>query len=450
METIYTVSALTEILRDTLEKRLPFVWVRGEISNLSRSGSGHIYFSLKDERSQLQCVWFAGRQKSCSGTFNPLTGEVYDTPQPPVASMLRNGLELLCAGGLGVYGARGCYQLLVDLAQPVGEGTLMLEFEKLKTRLAQAGYFALERKRPLPFNPTRIALVTSPRGAAIHDFLELAAVRGAGAKIRLFPVPVQGNEAAARMAEAIGNANNQDWAQAIVLIRGGGSLEDLWAFNEELLADAVFASRLPVIAGIGHEVDFTLADLTADVRAATPSHAAQLLWPLRSDLWQRLDELSLSLGRPVRYRLESGENLLEQLNQSIAWHSPAQRLVRLEQQLADLALATTRSLALLLERKQNLYQGLASQFNLGSERMLAGKNRLLEQLEQKLSSLNPAAPLSRGYAWLYTAAGPVTSVKQLVAGDRLGAVLPDGVLELTVASKEEIPSVPFEQTSKEE
>lgn len=450
METIYTVSALTEILRDTLEKRLPFVWVRGEITNLSRPESGHIYFSLKDDRSQIQCVWFAGRQKSCSGSFNPLTGEVYDPPQPPVATILRNGLEILCAGGLGVYGARGYYQLLVDLAQPVGEGALMLEFEKLKARLARAGYFALERKRALPFNPTRIALITSPRGAAIHDFLELAALRGAGAKIRLFAVPVQGNEAAGRIAQAICQANELDWAQAIVLIRGGGSLEDLWAFNDERLADAIFASRLPVIAGIGHEVDFTLADLTADMRAATPSHAAQLLWPLRSDLWQRLDELSLSLGRPLRYRLESGERSLEQLSQRLEWHSPVQKLARFEQQITDLALRMTRSFALLLERKQLLYRGLADKFNIGADKMLTAKNRVLEQLEQKLRALNPAAPLSRGYAWLYNSAGPITSVNQLASGDSLRAMLPDGVLELTVSGKEEFTHAPFEQPLKEE
>ena len=291
---ILTVRALTEQLRRSLEGRFPFVWVRGEVSNLSRPGSGHIYFSLKDQDAQLQCVWFRGQQRQAEQgrAFDPLTGEVFDTPRPSPLELLRNGLDLLCAGRVSVYAPRGQYQLLVELVQPTGQGLLAQAFEERKRKLAEAGYFSQERKRPLPWNPQRVALITSPSGAAIHDFLELARNRGCGAEIRLFPASVQGEEAAPEIIRALDEINARGWAQVIVLIRGGGSLEDLWAFNEEAVAEAVFCSRLPVLAGIGHEVDVTLADLTADLRAATPSHAAQLLWPLRAELRQRLDEAS--------------------------------------------------------------------------------------------------------------------------------------------------------------
>ena len=279
---ILTVRALTEQLRRSLEGRFPFVWVRGEVSNLSRPGSGHIYFSLKDQDAQLQCVWFRGQQRQAEQgqAFDPLTGEVFDTPRPSPLELLRNGLDLLCAGRISVYAPRGQYQLLVELVQPTGQGLLAQAFEERKRKLAEAGYFAQERKRPLPWNPQRVALITSPSGAAIHDFLELAQNRGCGAEIRLFPASVQGEEAAPEIIRALDEINAQGWAQVIVLIRGGGSLEDLWAFNEEAVAEAVFCSRLPVLAGIGHEVDVTLADLTAGLCARNSGNAWTRRLPL--------------------------------------------------------------------------------------------------------------------------------------------------------------------------
>ena len=230
---ILTVRALPAQLRRSLEGRFPFVWVRGEVSNLSRPGSGHIYFSLKDQDAQLQCVWFRGQQRQAEQgqAFDPLTGEVFDTPRPSPLELLRNGLDLLCAGRISVYAPRGQYQLLVELVQPTGQGLLAQAFEERKRKLAEAGYFAQERKRPLPWNPQRVALITSPSGAAIHDFLELAQNRGCGAEIRLFPASVQGEEAAPEIIRALDEINAQGWAQVIVLIRGGGSLESS-ALNE--------------------------------------------------------------------------------------------------------------------------------------------------------------------------------------------------------------------------
>lgn len=432
METIHTVGALTDILRETLERRLPFVWVRGEVTNLSRPGSRHLYFHLKDERAQLQCVWFSHKQRTGAEKFDPLTGEVYESPQPPVAETLRNGMELLCAGAISVYAARGQYQLLVELVQPAGKGLLAQEFEKLKMRLFNAGYFAIERKRPIPANPVRIALITSPKGAAIHDFLELAQARGSGARIRLFPAPVQGDGAAAAITAMIELANSQDWAQAIVLIRGGGSLEDLWAFNEEVLATAVYNSRLPILAGIGHEVDFTLADMTADLRAATPSHAAQLLWPLRRELWQQLDDLETALIRAEGANLVKAEKELARVENALNWLSPAQKLARLREQLGALSSRLARGIMLLLERKEANLAYQIEKCGLGAEKFVMGINLKIDRLAQALKALNPAAPLGRGYARLYNASGPVVSVKQLAPGSPVNAMLADGELSLEV------------------
>lgn len=432
--TIFTVSALTDILRDTLEKRLPFVWVRGEITNLSRPASGHLYFSLKDDRSQLQCVWFNHKQRSATGGFDPFTGEVYEIPQVSVPDSLRNGMELLCAGGMSVYAARGQYQLIIEFAQPAGAGVLAREFERIKLRLSAAGYFALERKRRIPVNPVRVALITSPQGAAIHDFLELAQARGSGAVIRLYPVPVQGPGAAARIVEMLELANRQDWAQVIVLIRGGGSLEDLWAFNEEILAAAVFQSHTPVLAGIGHEVDFTLADMTADARAATPSHAAQMLWPLRRELWQKLDGLELALARVTASRLQAAENTLVGLGNALGLLSPAQKLLHLEERLSSLDSRLAREKSLLVERQDTRLNMLSQRCHLLGRKCLIDKVQILERLASRLAVLNPGVRLEGGYCFLYNDTGPISSIKQVHKGDALKAILPDGGLVLKVTA----------------
>lgn len=436
MENIYSVSALTEILRDTLEKRLPFVWVRGEITNLSRPGSGHIYFTLKDERAQLQCVWFAHKRRLANGKFDPLTGEVYEKPQTPVSEILRNGMELLCAGSMSVYPARGQYQLLIELVQACGEGVLAQEFEKLKLRLSEAGYFKMERKRPLPFNPARVALITSPKGAAIHDFLELAQTRGTGAEIRLYPVPVQGAGAAEQIAAMIYLINSGDWAQVITIIRGGGSLEDLWSFNEEGLAKAIFDSRIPVLAGIGHEVDFTLSDMTADMRAATPSHAAQILWPSRCDFWQKLDNLDVALSRASGNRLDTAEKELARLEKAMQWLSPGQKLARFKERIDELSQSLGRETGLLLERYSCALE-ISSQREEAAVRQFVEKRAArLDEMSNKLEALNPAAPLRRGYAYLYNDQGAISSVLQISSGQSLNAMLADGKIALLVGEIE--------------
>ena len=248
---ILTVRQLTAQIKDAVENGFPYVWVRGEVTNVSRPSSGHIYFSLKDENALLQAVWFKGSQKERE-TFDPLTGEVFeDGPRLSLAGTLRNGQQVICAGRLTVYAPRGGYQLVVELAQDSGEGQLHLALEALKRKLAEKGYFSLERKRPIPEHPPRVAVITAPSGAAIRDFLRLSGERGTGCEIRIHPVPVQGDDAPPLLAEAIGQANAEAWADLIVLIRGGGSLQDLWAFNDERVARAIADSHIPVISAVG-------------------------------------------------------------------------------------------------------------------------------------------------------------------------------------------------------
>ncbi len=277
MDNILSVRELTERLRRMVEQRFPFVWVRGETTNLSRPSSGHLYFSLREGADLLNCVWFRGQQRE-SESFDPLTGEVWEGgPRPGIAATLENGREIICAGRLSVYGPRGGHQLIVELAQEAGQGLLAAALEELKRKLAARGYFDQSRKRPLPACPERVALVTAPTGAAVRDFIRISSERGLGSSIRIYPSPVQGDDAPPLLAEAIGQANAEAWADLIVLIRGGGSLQDLWAFNDERVARAIFESRLPVLTGVGHEIDHSIADFVADRSAATPSHAAQML-----------------------------------------------------------------------------------------------------------------------------------------------------------------------------
>lgn len=478
-ERILSVSELTDRMRRALEGGFPFVWVRGEIGELSFPGSGHIYFTLKDAGAQLQCVWFRDRQLR-GRNFDPLTGEIFSEPRPDPVRLLRQGTEVFCAGQISIYGPRGRYQLMVELVQAGGRGLLAQAFEERKQMLAARGYFAAERKRPLPASPCRVALVTSPAGAAIHDFMELAADRGLGAEIRLFPVRVQGEGAAGQICRALEEIDRQGWAQVTVIVRGGGSLEDLWCFNEEVVATAIFASRTPVLAGIGHEVDVTLADMTADVRAATPSHAAQLLWPLRREYWQGLDELCLALERARQRWWQKCEDRLQRCERGLRLCSPERRLEGAELRLAHLCqrlrqagerMLRERELALghsrerlraltgpgRLERRrqqldaleQRLGRGLAALWHtqerhvrdharalsrLGQEQM-ACREHELQCLELRLAACNPLAPLGRGYAVVRMDNGSVlSSTGQVRIGEDVRILLRDGEVEARITA----------------
>jgi exodeoxyribonuclease VII large subunit len=419
MPHIFDVSELTSALKETLEGEFPFVWVKGQISNLARPASGHVYFTLKDDYAVLPVVWFrSSRRDLMDGEVDPLTGEVMDGENRPE---IENGSEVLCAGRLSIYQPRGTYQLIAELVQERGLGELHARFEALKKKLLGLGYFETLRKRPLPESPVRVAVVTSAGGAAVRDFIRVASERGSGAEIRVYDTPVQGDAAPARIAEALGRASRDGWAEMAVLIRGGGSIEDLWAFNEEMVACAIFESPIPVLTGIGHEVDTTISDLTADKRAATPSHAAQLLWPERRVLVQAVDELEMDLVRAFKDLVACKSTALSQYDRALSWLSPLRRIERAEDQLSREVRSLATAFKSLIEGKatvvdraelrlksafgpasmdsrQDFVNILANRLRRAAKEFGLQKDRRLEVFETRLSAVNPLGPLDRGYA----------------------------------------------------
>lgn len=438
-DAVLTVGQLTRSVKNAVEGAFPFVWVRGQVSNCSRPGSGHLYFSLKDDEAVLNAVWFKGNQKNAE-TFDPLTGEVFEGgPRPGLAATLDNGQEVICAGKLTVYPPRGAYQLVVELAQDAGVGRLQMEFERIKAALLAKGYFDHERKRPLPMNPSRVAVVTAVTGAAVRDFLRMSAERGLGGEIRIYPTLVQGNEAPGQIARALRLAARDDWAEVVVLIRGGGSLEDLWAFNTEIVADALFDSPVPVVTGIGHEVDTSIADLVADARAATPTHAAQLLWTQRRDLAQRVDEMEIHLDRSWQRLLSRLETQMSSLTRALDWLSPIKTLARWEERLQTLADRLNRTAASGFDRAALRLQILEQRLSPAFSAVYSGHERNLERLTLRLDGLDPMRPLKRGYALARTAKGTfVRSVADAASGDYLDLILRDGILPVTVNSHKDL------------
>ncbi len=471
-DAVLTVGQLTRSIKSLLEGTYPFVWVRGQVSNVSRPSSGHLYFSLKDEEALLPAVWFK-RQQKAEELFDPLTGEVFeDGPRPGMAARLENGQEVTAAGTLTVYPPRGAYQLVVELVQDAGVSRLYQEFERMKAVLDARGFFSQERKRPLPRNPRRVAVVTAPAGAALRDFLRMAEERGSGAELRVYPSLVQGDEAPARLAAALDAACADGWAEVIVLIRGGGSLEDLWAFNTLEVAEALFRAQLPVLAGVGHEVDVSIADLVADARAATPTHAAQLWWVEKRELAQRLDELDLALAGAWRRCLSGRADRLAALERHLALLSPVRALERREERvlaaaqrlrqamtarlglpglllesLARRLSATAPERALIrhgerleslrqrlgqaqerrLERAAQSLEVLAPRLDGAHNALLSRKERDSERLGLRLAALDPKLPLERGYALARLPDGSFArSVYDAPPGQRLDLVLRDG------------------------
>ncbi len=436
MSIIYTVRELTDGIKRTLDAQFPFVWVKGEVSNLSRPSSGHIYFSLKDNDALLNCVWFKGNQRENDG-FDPLTGEVFENgPRPSMAASLTQGQQILCAGNLSVYAQRGVYQLTVSLVQDDGLGALYAAFDKLKSKLMDKGYFAPERKRSLIYNPQRVAVVTAASGAAIHDFLRIASNRGTGGHIRIYPTLVQGEGAAKAMSEVLQSIAAQAWAEVIVLIRGGGSFEDLWAFNEECLADAIFNSPIPVLAGIGHEPDVCLADMTADVRAATPSHAAQLLWPEREELMQYIDGFELALNDIIDNKMYNYSQLLNMREQALHWLSPVNIWQRQDERLSNFHARLMQCAKGFMERNQIKLDNFSSALPMSYSRYQEKLSAQMQGYYLRLLAHNPLAPLERGYALLQTEDGHVlTSVEQVKIGQNVHMSLLDGEIAAKVQKK---------------
>jgi len=399
---IYTVSRLNREARVLLERGFGSLWLEAEISNFARPGSGHWYFSLKDAAAQVRCAMF--RQRNMLASFTP-----------------RDGQKVLVRARVGLYEPRGEYQLLIDHIEDAGLGALKRQFEELAAKLSAEGLFSAERKRPLPRLPMRIGVITSPTGAAIRDILHVLARRFPAAGIVIYPVPVQGAQAAAEITAALALAGIRAECDVLILARGGGSLEDLWAFNDEALARAIVASPIPVVSGVGHEIDFTIADFAADVRAPTPSAAAEIVVP-DAEVWLKsLQMQGVRLARCMRRRLNDDRERLRWLSGRAALVSPGVRLVQQMQGLDDLEQRLSRGL------RQNLVQmragltGLQSRLWQSSpaarvrdaaarqsalyarltaaqlERLRHARERLLP-LVRTLQAVSPLATLSRGYA----------------------------------------------------
>lgn len=406
MTHVFTVSQLTRAVQEVVEAEFPFVWIQGQVGGVSRPGSGHIYFALKDELATLQVVWFRSNQSPAMNT--PARG-------------LQTGMDVLCAGRLTVYPPKGAYQLVAELVQDQGVGRLHLELEALKSKLSKEGLFASEHKQPLPSCPRRIAVVTAPGSAALKDFLHLSSGRGYAGEIVIYPTLVQGEGAADNVVAALEEANLEEWAEVIVLIRGGGSLEDLWTFNTEAVARAVFHSAIPVVTGIGHELDLTIADMAADARASTPSHAAQLVWPERAALQNRLQELEVSMQKAWQGFFHRRSQSLLLLQRALGWLSPQSSLKQAGWRLASLRerlersakrLAQTKTKALDAEmlrlgrcfspqswkRREERIQGLETRLEHGGARLLREKESRLDRLQSRLQAMDPSWPLTKGYA----------------------------------------------------
>lgn len=384
----WTVTDVTRYLRNLLsgDEHLQDLWVMGEVSNLSRPASGHLYFTLKDANASLRCVMW--RNTVIRQQVLPRDGEAVEVH-----------------GGVDIYEAGGQYQLYADLIRPAGEGLLYQEFLRLKARLEAEGLFEAERKRPIPKWPRRIGIVTSPTGAALRDMLNTIQRRFALVEVILAPSAVQGTEAPVNIVAALENLNQVTKPDVILLARGGGSMEDLWAFNDEGVVRAIVASMAPVITGVGHETDFTIADFAADLRAATPTAAAELATPNRVDLLALLFELS------ERIRLSAGANVqdlkwnLAELTNRLKLRSPEMRWLSDRQRLDDLA---RRASIAWLNR-------------------LKVENLRLEGASQRLDSLNPEAILERGYAIVTHQDGQlVRSIKDVSPGDDLEVRVSDG------------------------
>ena len=392
--TVRSVSEITDLLKSLIEQQphLQNVWVQGQVSNYNKSAAGHIYFTLKDEKSQIRCALF--RSSAVRVRFS-----------------LRDGEEVLVQGKIDIYAVRGEYQITVNNVEPIGIGALQRAFEELKQQLADEGLFDAHYKKPLPAYPKKIGVVTSATGAAFQDICQQLRKRYPLAKVLLHPTLVQGEGAAEGIAQALQVMNQRDDIDVLIVGRGGGSIEDLWAFNEELVARAIFASTIPVVSAVGHETDFTISDMVADHRAPTPSAAIEHIVPDQEELSAQLEGYDAWLRRIINDQLDAQKTRLQDL---------------------ETRLAPTR-------RKDAIYQlhqtvdALDAACRTAVERRLNDSERDLRTLAQRLNALSPLATLERGYSISRKTDGQVlTSTEQVLIGDRVEIQLADGHLACRV------------------
>ncbi len=439
---ILTVSELTARIRDLLAKNFTDILVQGEISNCRPAQSGHIYFTLKDDRSQVRCVFFKQQQRGMK--FRP-----------------EDGLQVMVRGSISVYEPRGEYQIFVEKLEPVGRGALQLAFEQLKKRLEAEGLFDTSRKKPLPLLPSRIGLITSPKGAAVRDVVRILRRRFPNVHLLVFPVRVQGEGAAEEIVKALKFFNARKIVDALILARGGGSMEDLWAFNEEPVARAIAASEIPVITGVGHETDFTIADFVADVRASTPSAAAELVVQTRREFDKHIAELRGALAEQMRYRILVLSRRIHELSARPGFRRPfdllRQQRQRADEMTARLALGLRARLEQSRKRFNAAYLRIISfdfrvkiaafrlrlerrsaDLGVRAERLLRAKRERLARLALQLEERSPLKVLERGYAIATDASGAVLrDAAQVQIGDPVSLQLHRGRLTTEVTKKDE-------------
>lgn len=437
---VLSVSQLNADVNQLLMQGFPALWVEGEISNLSRPSSGHLYFVLKDSQAQLRCALF--RPKALGLRIKP-----------------DNGNKVLAYGRLGLYEPRGEYQFIIERMEAAGEGELQRRFEALKQHLAATGLFASEQKQALPRYPRCIGIITSPTGAAVQDILNVLKRRCPQIPVLIYPVAVQGATAAPQIVRALQQANREPQCEVLILARGGGSLEDLWTFNEESVAQAIYASTLPIISGIGHEIDFTIADLVADLRAPTPSAAAELVSPDSASLLARIKHLELQLQRSMQHRLTTRHQQLAELQNRLHRQHPLNYLQQKTQRLDELELRLRRALALKQERVnlrlqilqqrlqwqnpssaiqvlQTQLQQQRQQLQRCIEQRLQSKSQLFSLQAARLQAYSPLATLERGYALVMDEKQQlIKRIQQVKTNDLIQIQLQDGVITCQVVGE---------------
>ncbi len=395
--TIYSVSEITRNIKTLVQEQYPDIWVRGEISNYRRASSGHIYFTLKDEKAVIRAVLFRGHQQG-------------------VRFELEDGMNVIVHGGVDVFDKRGEYQIIIDFLEPEGIGALQLAFEQLKEKLSKEGLFDDAHKKTIPSFPDTVGVITSPTGAALRDIMNVMGRRYRGVHIIIYPVLVQGEGAAEEIAAAIRKANMRDETDVLIVGRGGGSIEDLWPFNEEKVARAIYESRIPVISAVGHEIDFTISDYAADLRAPTPSAAAELVVKNRQELLRWLRDLFLRLGN-------STQRVLAQKKQLASYHT------------SDVLF---RMMQTILNEKNFALDDVTKTMLNSMESVQNGKKARFERIAGQLDALSPLKTLARGYALVRKLPEdvPLFSIENVDIGDETKTRLRDGELLSTVHRKE--------------
>jgi exodeoxyribonuclease VII large subunit len=432
---------LTARIRDLLAKNFNDITVEGEISNCREAQSGHFYLTLKDEKSQIRCVWF--KQQMRGVKFRP-----------------EDGLKVTVRGSISVYEQRGEYQIYVESMEPAGRGALQLAFEQLKKRLEAEGLFDAKHKKPLPILPSRIGLITSPKGAAVRDVIRILKRRFHNVHVTVFPVRVQGDGSAEEIVRALRFFNQRQLADVLILARGGGSMEDLWSFNEEIVARAIFDSAIPVISGVGHETDFTIADFVADVRASTPSAAAEIVVQTRREFDKHIADLQQTLVEQIRYRILVLSRRVHELSARRGFRRPLDLLRQQRQRADEMTSRLALGLRARLEQSRKrytaahlrifrfdfrakisrLHRQLESQtveLSKRIERLARAKRDHLEKLRLQLEERGPLKVLERGYSIVTDSSGAVLRDSSAVSlGDAVSIQLHKGKLTTEVKKKE--------------